>query len=332
MIINRFDTQQKTLIIAEIGNNHEGDFAAAQEMVRKAVECGVDAVKFQTVIAKEFVNPTQTQRLAQMSKFELPQDQFAQLAALAKELGVLFISTPLDLPSADFLLDYVDAFKIASGDITFFPMIEQIAKSGKPVIMSTGGSTTEEIKRTADILSSKANADVGILHCVSHYPVPNEQINLRSIPYLQDQFPNYTIGFSDHTLGIDACVAAVALGAKIVEKHFTLDKHYSDFRDHQLSADPAEMKELVNRIRTVEPMLGKPEKIVQPCEVGMIDIMRRSVTIRHDLPQGHTITADDLVCMRPGNGIEPGQEANWVGKALAQAVNAGDLLNEKMVS
>lgn len=332
MKIENHNTEDKVLIIAEIGNNHEGDFAVAKEMLQQAASSGVDAVKFQTVIAKEFVNPTQTDRLARMSQFELSQDQFAQLASLARDAGVLFLSTPLDLPSADFLMDHVDAFKIASGDITFFPLIEKISLSGKPVIMSTGASTIEEIKRTVDFITSKTDKELGILHCVSNYPVPVEEINLRSIPCLQQQFPKNTIGFSDHTLGIDACVAAVALGARIVEKHFTLDKNFSDFRDHQLSADPADMKELVNRIRMIEPMLGKNEKAVQPCEVEMVHALRRSVTFRSDQPQGHILSAADLVCMRPGNGIEPGSESEWIGKTVSQDVKAGDLLDKKMFS
>lgn len=332
MIINQFNTQEKTLIIAEIGNNHEGNFSVAQDMVRRAADCGVDAVKFQTVKAKEFVNPTQTDRLKQMNRFELSQEQFAQLAVLAKDLGLLFISTPLDLPSADFLMDHVDAFKIASGDISFFPLHERVAASEKPIIISTGASTIEEINRTVEFIEEKHNGDLGILHCVCSYPVPNEEVNLSSIPFLQDQFPNQTIGFSDHTLGIEASVAAVSLGAKIIEKHFTLDKNYSEFRDHQLSADPSEMKELVNRIRTVETMLGKKEKKVQPCELQMINAVRRSVTVRHDLPEGHAIAADDLVWMRPGSGMEPGQESNWIGKPLSRSVKSGDLLEPSMFS
>lgn len=337
MKINSFDTQQKTLIIAEIGNNHEGDFSVAEEMVRQAAACGVDAVKFQTVIADLFVNPTQSERLTRMRKFQLPHEQFAALGKLAKELGLLFISTPLDIPSAKFLSDHVDAFKIASGDITFFPMIDCIAGSGKPIIMSTGICTLDEIHTTVSIILSvwqqnNIQSELAILHCVSNYPVPNEQINLRSIPFLQEMFSYNTIGFSDHTLGIDACTAAVSLGATIIEKHFTLDKQYSNFRDHQLSADPTEMKELVSRIRTIEPMLGRKEKAVQPCELDMVNVLRRSITIKRNLPSGHVITEEDLIAMRPGNGIQPGQESYWIGKTLIRHVAAGELLAINMVA
>ena len=265
MKIGSFDTDRAVLIVAEIGNNHEGSFELAADMVRRAAQCGVGAVKFQTVRAGQLVRRSEKARFDRLTQFELSERQFATLSELTRELGLLFISTPLSLDAAAFLGPLVDAYKIASGDNDFFPLIEKVARSGKPVVVSTGVSDVSQIDATVQFLRDQwkeggTSGELGLLHCVSSYPTPPEQANLRSIPFLAERF-GCTVGYSDHTLGTEAAVLAVAAGARILEKHFTLDKHQSDFRDHQLSADPAEMDELVRRIRQAEAGPRRPSSV-----------------------------------------------------------------------
>lgn len=330
MIIRDFDVREKVLVVAEIGNNHEGDFKVAQELVRRAAESGAHAVKFQTFQTRYFVGRQDPARYARLQGFELSYARFAELAALAKSLGLLFISTPLDLESARFLGAHVDSYKVASGDNDFYPLMEHIAGTGKPVIISTGMSDMEQVTAAKACVetvwrSRGITQSLAILHCVSSYPAPPAEINLAVLPRLAAEL-GCTIGYSDHTDGIEASVLAVALGARIIEKHFTLDKHYSDFRDHQLSADPAEMKRLVAEIARAETLLGRPEKRLQPCEEAVAKVARRSIAAVRDLPAGHVITREDLMWIRPAGGLKPGQEATLVGRRLRRAVQAADQL------
>lgn len=320
----------RTFIIAEIGNNHEGDFGVAKALVERAAECGVDAVKFQTFKTAEFVSPQQTERYQRMTGFELTFDQFTALAELAKSLNLRFISTPLDHSSARFLGGIVDAIKIASGDITHFPLISIAAAHPVPMILSTGGSTLEEVDaafRTARKakVTGRSSDEIAILHCVSAYPTPADQANLRAIHTLQSRYQN-AIGYSDHTVGTEVAVTAVAMGARIIEKHFTLANDYSDFRDHQLSADPNTMANLVNRIRATEATFGTGEKISQPCEESSISEIRRSVAAARDMSAGEVITEEDLVWLRPASGLPPGQEHRVLGKPLDADLPAGSLI------
>jgi N,N'-diacetyllegionaminate synthase len=323
MRIGDHDTALKVLVVAEIGNNHEGSFENAQKLVRAAAACGVDAVKFQTFRAKWFTSASDQARFDRLQRFELSFDQFASLERLARELGVMFLSTPLDLESASFLEPLVDAFKIASSDNDFWPLLDRVCHSAKPMIVSTGMTSIEQIERTRDfIFARKSPRDVAFLHCVSAYPAPIEEVNLLAIPLLARRL-QVTVGYSDHTIGIEAVLASVALGARIVEKHFTLDKRFSDFRDHQLSADPDEMTRVVKHIRTVEVLLGRADKRVQPAEEPVVTLARRSVAASSDLPKGHRLTIENLTWLRPRNGLPPGDEDRLIGKMLRRAVAFG---------
>ncbi|HXN33598.1 MAG TPA: N-acetylneuraminate synthase family protein, partial [Polyangiaceae bacterium] len=314
MRIGAHDTSQKVLVVAEIGNNHEGSFGNAEKLVRAAAACGVDAVKFQTFRTKWFTSGADPARFERLRRFELSFDEFKALEGLARELGVLFVSTPLDLESAKFLEPLVDAFKIASGDNDFWALLDWVGRSPKPMIVSTGMSSLTEVERARDfVFARKPPADVAFLHCVSAYPAPPEQVNLAAIPLLRERL-GCTIGYSDHTLGVEAALASVALGARIIEKHFTLDKHFSDFRDHQLSADPDEMARIVKHIRAVERLVGKPEKRVQPAEEAVVSVARRSIAAAADLPRGHRLAIGDLTWLRPRNGLRPGDEEQIVGR------------------
>ena len=327
MKIENFDLDQKIMVIAEIGNNHEGQFDVAEEMVRQAAACGVDAVKFQTFRTEKYVSSVDEARFNRLKEFELTFDQFSDLSVLAHDLGILFISTPLDMESAEFLETIVDSYKIASGDVNFYPMIGMIARTGKPMIISTGLSDYEQIEKTVKYINKQSaearlTAQYALLHCVTSYPVPPEQANLLAIQFMADHF-DCPVGYSDHTNGIEAAVIAAALGARIIEKHFTLDKNYSDFRDHQLSADPAEMAELVRKIRLLPLLLGGRDKDVQACEKPLLSI-RRSIAAARDLPQGRRIEGDDLMWIRPAGGLPPGEEEILLGKTLKSAVKFGE--------
>lgn len=337
MQIRSHDTAERTFIIAEVGNNHEGDFGLAREMVHLAAESGADAVKFQTFRTEQFICRDDEVRFQRLKGFELNYDQFAELGAMARAAGLIFISTPLDMESAEFLDGEVDAFKIASSDNNFWPLINFAAMSGKPVILSTGLAGLNEIRAAVNHIHTcqggiEAPSELGVLHCVSSYPTPPEQANLGAIRTLQNEFPACAVGYSDHTQGIEAAVLSVAMGAEIIEKHFTIAHDHSDFRDHQLSADPAEMKELVRRVRAAEVMIGKGALGMQDCEKENAPLIRRSIAARAPLSAGHTVTQSDLIWVRPGDGIPPGEEAAVVGRTLTAALNTGDRFQPAMLA
>ena len=336
MKIDNFDLEKRIMIVAEIGNNHEGDFALAQDLIGLAAEAGAHAVKFQTFRAEELVSRRERDRFARLKSFELSPEQFEQLAALASDAGVLFLSTPLDLPSAAVLRPLVSAFKIASGDNTFVPLLQAVAETGKPIILSSGLATIDELRASVTMIKRiwAANAidqELAILHCVSSYPVPSQEANLGAIQHLREVF-GCTVGYSDHTIGIDAAALSVALGARIVEKHFTIDNNYSDFRDHQLSADPTRFRELVQRIESITTLIGNGKKEPQASEQAGRESMRRSIAARCDLPAGTVIIADDLTWVRPAGGIEPGNENLVLGRTLIRNVAAGDHILSSMLT
>jgi sialic acid synthase SpsE len=337
MKIGQHDLASKVFVIAEIGNNHEGDFALAEEMIGHAAESGADAVKFQTIVPELFVARTDAARLERLKKFQFSYEQFARLAETARAAGVLFFSTPFDLESARFLDGIQPVFKIASGDNNFYPLLDEVASFGKPMIVSTGLADLADIRKVHDRIMqawSRAGAAPGLalLHCIASYPAPPEQANLKAIAALKAAFPNTTIGYSDHVMGIQAAIASVAAGARVVEKHFTLDKNYSDFRDHQLSADPAEMRAMVEGIRKIDAMLGSGEKVPQECEGALAVAARRSIAAARDLVPGDTVSAQDLMWVRPGTGLPPGDEERLVGKSLRRALARGELFSEDDVT
>jgi len=337
--IGTFDTDRAVLVVAEIGNNHEGDVERARALVRAAADCGAHAVKFQTFRARAFVAPGDRERLQRMTRFELPPAAFADLRRLASSLGLLFVSTPLDLESVATLEPLVDAYKIASGDNDFYPLIDAVCDTHRPLLVSTGLSDLDQVSATVQHIrrrwsaAGQAGGPIGhapplaLLHCVSAYPAPPEEANLESIAVLRSGF-GVTIGYSDHTLGIDTCVLAVAAGARIVEKHFTLDHAASDFRDHRLSADPGEMTRLVREVARVSAVMGTRTKAVRDSERVGVAQFRRSIAAAHDLAAGHVIAPEDLTWFRPADGLRPGQEHRLIGRPLRRDVAAGTRLQE----
>lgn len=325
---------RRTRVIAEIGNNHEGDIGVARELVQAAAAAGVDAVKFQTFIPENYTTVLDRDRQARLRGFQLSFDQFAELAELTRGLDLGFISTPLDLDSARFLGGIVDAIKIASGDNTFYPLIACAAESGKPMIISTGIADEAEIAKAvacarAVWARTGAGGDLTLLHCVVSYPAAPDQANLAAVGTLRARFPDETIGYSDHTIGAEAACLAVALGAEVLEKHFTLDNNYSDFRDHQVSADPDAMRAFVDAVRRTEAMLGAGPLGTMPCEEENITPVRRSLCAARDLPAGAVLGPDDVNWVRPGGGIPPGGEAAALGKKLTRALAQGEMVQAR---
>tara|TARA_B000000475_G_scaffold105325_2_gene85518 strand:+ start:20649 stop:21659 length:1011 start_codon:yes stop_codon:yes gene_type:complete len=333
MKINSTDLNDKTFIIAEIGNNHEGSYSLAEEMIGLAAEAGVDAVKFQTFKTELYINSKNKERFEKIKSFELSFNEFEKLSFYAKKIGLSFISTPFDIESASFLSDFVDALKISSGDNNFFPLIKAVSKIGKPLIVSTGLADIDLIKKTKKLVErtwseNNIKQDLALLHCVTAYPVDASHANLNAIKTMQNIF-DCTIGYSDHTLGKSASIAAVCLGAKIIEKHFTIDKNHSDFRDHQLSSDPKEMRELVESIRKLEIYFGDGQKKQQPPEIKILSEVRRSIVAKKDLTEGDIVKKEDINWVRPSGGMQPGEEYKILGKTVVSKISKGENILEK---
>lgn len=335
MKLDRHSLEQDVFIIAEIGNNHEGDIHLAKDMIYAAAAAGVQAVKFQTIIPDKLVSKSQSVRLEQLRRFAFNPDQFADLAETAQKAQVDFLSTPFALEAIPWLNELVPAFKVASGDNNYFNLLREIANTGKPILLSTGMSHLEDVKKSTSVIESiwhdqGIQSTLVLLHCVSAYPTPLEQANLAAIQTLSRE-TGKMVGYSDHTLGIEAALFSVLLGARVIEKHFTLSKTQSDFRDHALSADPIEMAELVQQVKRVHGLLGNGLKTVQDAELPVSEVARRSIVARVPLAVGHCIGLEDLDYLRPGGGLPPGQEDTLLGHCLKQAVAQGEQLTRDMV-
>lgn len=336
MKISGVDLLTEVLVIAEIGNNHEGDVGLAAEMIAAAAAAGANAVKFQTIEPARLVSPSQVARIKQLSKYSFNQEEFSSLAEIARTKGVMFLSTPFTPGVVPWLDELVPAFKISSGDNNFSQLLEAVAATGKPILLSTGMTDLEEINQSCKTIKKAAQMaghveQIVLLHCVSAYPTPPVQANLLAISTLARETGMF-VGYSDHTLGIDAAVISVALGARVIEKHFTLSKTQSDFRDHALSADPAELAELVKCVRKVQALLGSGEKVLQEGEIATMAAARRSIVARTALSVGHLLRDVDLDWLRPGGGLSPGQEQLILGRQLNRAVCGGELIMPDMVA
>ncbi|UGS38718.1 N-acetylneuraminate synthase family protein [Capillimicrobium parvum] len=325
MRIGACDTAVRPLVIAEIGNNHEGDPEVAAHILDAAADAGAGAVKLQTFDVRWFVRPSEPDRLARYGGFQLSADEVRGLAERARSRGLLFLSSPLDLGSVDVLEPLVDAYKVASGDNDFWPLLERIGATGKPVVLSAGLVDIEGVRRAKAALEAAGSGEVAVLHCVTAYPTPPASVNLAAMATLREAIGG-TVGYSDHTLGVDACVAAAALGAEILEKHVTLRHDYSDFRDHQLSVDPGELAELVRRVDEVRTLVGEPGKAPQPEEEALRAAVRRSIVAAGEFEAGHVLGPGDLTWLRPRDGLAPGQEDLLLGRALRRAVAFGETI------
>lgn len=326
MRIGPVDTDQQVAIIAEIGNNHEGDLDTARDLVRAAADAGAHAVKFQAIEPAELVGSDDTARVAQLQRFQFTAEQFAELAQLAHSLGIGFVCTPFSLGAVGWLEPLVDAFKVASGDNDYLALLERIAMTGRPVIVSAGMTLAPGLTRAQRTLRDAGAGELAVLHCVSAYPTPPEAARLATIPVLAREL-GVTIGYSDHTIGAQACLTAVALGARILEKHFTLRHDFSDFRDHQLSAEPAELEELIRQVGEVERLRGEPRDVdVLPEEAAVAAAARRSAVAARDLAEGTVLAAGDVRFLRPAGAV--GAATTVTGSVLRHARREGEQLTD----
>ncbi len=315
---------QPVFVIAEAGINHDGILSQAEELLEKAKEVGADAVKFQTFRAESLCSK-RSKNFDLFKSLELTRNNWESIAETAKRVGTIFFSSVFDEESVE-LLDSlgVPAFKIASGDLTYLPFLEYIAKKNKPIILSTGMSTLSEIDEALNIIYSTGNRDVILLHCISNYPTKVEDVNLKAINTLEQVF-KLPVGFSDHTIGTVIPLTAVSLGAKVIEKHFTLNKNLPG-PDHKLSLNPDEFKEMVGGIRTIEQALGDGIKAPRESEAEAIKAGRRSITAKINIPAGVTITRDMLKIARPGTGIEPKFIDIVIGKTAREYIQEDEAL------
>lgn len=325
-------------IIAEAGVNHNGSLDLALQLIEAAKESGADAVKFQTFKADSLATASAHKAAYQERTTGKAESQFEMLKRLelgieahrkliehCQRIGIQFLSSPFDIESAD-LLETMELplYKIPSGEITNVPYVRHIAGKGKPVILSTGMCTLGEVEEAIKILRDSGAADITLLHCVTEYPAPFNEINLRAMQTMRMAF-GLPVGYSDHTPGIEISIAAAALGAVVIEKHFTLDRDLPG-PDHAASLEPTELRQLVNAIRHVEAALGSGIKTPAKCEIPNMSVARKSVVAARTLNAGHKLQSDDLAIKRPGNGITPGQLGDLVGRTLGSDVQKDELL------
>jgi len=332
----------KVIIIAEAGVNHNGDIQIAKKLIDVAVDAGVDYVKFQTFKADSLVsksakkakyqsvnfNEGDDSQYVMLKNLELSHENHLELMAYCSERNIQFFSTAFDVEGVNYLNDLgLSFFKIPSGEITNYPYLKAVALCGKPVVMSTGMCSEIEIKQALDVLVKFGlkKENISILHCNTEYPTPMQDVNLKAMLTIQKIF-GVQIGYSDHTLGIEVPIAAVALGARIIEKHFTLDRTLPG-PDHVASLEPAELKEMVAVIRNIElAMSGDGEKKPSESETKNIAIARKSIHVNKKLFKGHIITEQDIISLRPGDGISSMEWENVLGRTLINDKNEFDKL------
>lgn len=332
--------KDKAIIIAEAGVNHNGDYDRAVAMVYAAKQAGADYVKFQTAVPelvissiapkaayqKETTGEEESQ-LEMCRKIHLKLEDYGPLSGLCREVGIGFMSTPFDLVSIDCLAPLgMDYWKIPSGEITNLPYLRKIGAKGEKVILSTGMSELDEVEKALQVLEEAGTprSNVALLHCNTQYPTPFEDVNLRAMDALRSLHPG-AVGYSDHTVGIEVPVAAVAMGAQIIEKHFTLDKSLPG-PDHKASLDPTELAAMVSSIRHIEQAMGSAEKHVSPSERANIEVARKSIVAARDIAVGEEFTEENITVKRPGNGISPMLWGEVLGRKAPRAFVADSLI------
>jgi N,N'-diacetyllegionaminate synthase len=322
-------TGHPVYIVAEAGINHNGDMNIAKNMIREAASIGVNAIKFQTIFPDELFSQTIHSEWYEMAKkWHLNKKQHLELQNYAKKCNIDFFSTPVGIRSAKILKDIKSkVIKIASGELTNLELIRFLAKSKTPLIVSTGMSTISEIVKTVEIIKEE-NCPFILLHCNASYPTPIEDVNLSNIKYLNEIF-SVPIGFSDHTVGNESCLAAVAMGACVIEKHFTLDKNM-DGPDQQLSSDVNDFKELVKQVRIIEKTFGVIRTGPTKSEKQFRSAMRKSVGIKISIKRGTKLTHSMLTGFRPGTGIPISMMSNFVGMTVTHDIKEGSLLKWDM--
>lgn len=316
----------KVFIIAEAGVNHNGDLGIAEKMADIAAEAGADAVKFQAFCAGGLVcrdamkaeyqtetTPVSESQYEMLRKLELSEQDHIRLARYCSGSGIQFLSSPFDLESIDMLCRLgMPVIKIPSGELTDLPYLRAVARTGKDIILSTGMGTLEEVRDARDILQGNNAGKITILHCNTQYPTPVEDVNLEAMLTLKKEL-GLPVGYSDHTEGTEVALAAVALGAVVIEKHFTLDRGMEG-PDHKASIEPHELKQMVKGIRNIEKALGSAEKTVSPSEKGNIEVIRKSIVASKRIIKGELFSEENLTVKRPGTGMSPMKWDEVIGK------------------
>ena len=329
----------KVYIIAEAGVNHNGSLKLAKEMVIKARESGADAIKFQTFKSERVVSSlakkaayqikntgsADESQLEMVKKLELSFDDFRELQAFSKEKDIQFLSTPFDLESIDFLNQLEMPFwKLPSGEGTNYPYLVKIAQTHKGIVMSTGMCTLDEISESLSVLRTNGAGKIVLLHCNTEYPTPMEDVNLKAMSTLKKTFDT-PIGYSDHTKGIEVPIAAVAMGATIIEKHFTLDRNMEG-PDHKASLEPSELKAMVQAIRNIEKAIGTGKKKPSVSEVKNIVIARKSIVANQPIKKGEIFTEQNITTKRPGTGISPMKWRQVLGQKATRDFTEDELI------
>ena len=327
-----------TFIVAEVGANHNGNLELAKKSIDAAVECGVDAVKFQTYTTEELLSNKKgivvygkegevSETVQQMfDKVTLKREFHKEIYNYAKNKGIICFSTPFSNDGVNFLESLNNPiYKIASSDINYVDMLEEIGKTKKPVILSTGKSTIGDLDLAIESLKRNGTEELCLLHCIAIYPPKMEDMNLNIIKTLKQMYPDTIIGFSDHSLGITAALGAVCLGAKVIEKHFTIDKNLKG-PDHWFSMDPSDMKNLVTEVRNLEAAFGNSRKRVTDSEILDKHWATRSLHINKNLKAGQIITKEDISMLRPGYGISPFDKEKVIGMKLTKDINKNEVL------
>lgn len=326
---NKIGDGKPVFIVAEAGINHNGDVETAKKMIKEASKCGVDAIKFQTFTPDELFSKRLDPELFEMSKnWLLDAKEHMELKKYSDKIGILFFSTPCGNKSVHLLRKLkIKAVKIASGDLNNFKLISEVQKTNVPIILSTGMSTITEITSSVNFIK-KNHSDLILLHCNSSYPTPPNDANLSTIPFLKQTF-DIPVGYSDHTIRNEACLAAVSLGANILEKHFTLDKKMEG-PDQKLSSNPTEFSKLVNQVRFIEKCLGSPRTEITKSETKFRKLMRKSIGAAKDIKKNSILRNEDLTFFRPGTGISPNLITQLVGKRILRKVKKGELVHWDM--
>jgi N-acetylneuraminate synthase len=333
--------EKKVYIIAEAGVNHDGSVDKARRLIDIASEAKADAVKFQLFRPDELASPDaplasyqersgEESQHAMLQRLTLPLEEYGALKTYAEKKDLDFITTPFDAESATFLAGIgVQAIKIPSGELTNLPFLRQVAELSVFTIISTGMSSLEEIRDAVGPFEQH-RTPYALLHCVSAYPAPMDQINLRAMDTMRSVF-QVPIGYSDHTLGIEVSLAAAALGASIIEKHFTINRN-DPGPDHAASLEPGELHALVQGIRTIGQALGSEKKECQFCEINTRDVARRSLILTRSVKAGEPLTADMIAIRRPGTGLPPKDVDRVIGKKVARDLDAGSLLSSDVLA
>lgn len=322
-------------VVAEIGVNHEGSLEKALELMQLAKASGADVVKFQSYTPERYVSTNDAIRKKRVTRFALSQDAHKKLSEYAKKLGVGFMSTPVTEDWVDFLDPFCDTFKIASGDLTFRPVIDAVLKTGKKIFLSTGAATIDEIDRTVSwikegIKHQTLSDRLTLLHCVSAYPTPIAEANILSIPFLRERYA-VNVGYSNHVIGMSACLGAVALGATVIEVHFTDQKENREFRDHALSFDTEDLKTFVRLAKEIRQSLGVYGKNIQPSEKDNIHLIRKGIIAAKPLKAGAVLCEDDLMYARPAVEFQVSDMKKLIGKKINKDIESGHTITRDAV-